>query len=131
MFKTHVRLGAYGADSRKPLYLLSGHKWIADLHRPEKKRQYGAQTYRSYIDHKGRKRVVGLKPLTATQTYPRAFGRAVARSFLLHAQSRGGLMQPAVVRQIAGDHAMLRMGTGEDKWLDAELEPVAMLLSGG
>ncbi len=131
VFKTHVRLGAYGADSRKPLYLLSGRQWIAALHRPERRSRYAAQTYRSYIDSKGRKRVVGLKPLKATQTYPRAFGRAVARVFLQHAESQGGLVQPAVLKQVDGDRAMLRMEAGDDKWLDAELQPVEMLLRGG
>ncbi len=100
VYRTRVTLGAYHAHTRKPLYLLSGDKWVEALshRRLQRGHKFGRKTCRTSLDSTGKARVCGGKFLKASQTYPRKFGRAVAHHFLAHVHGRGGLVQPTPVQ---------------------------------
>ncbi len=92
-----TELGAYGADSQKPVYLKGTPWWLPALSRTCPKlrkkdlRASGVKTTEVYVDKSGRKRCTGSPQLKATQVYPPAFGCHVAS---LQFRSQLGLQQP-------------------------------------
>ncbi len=132
VYRTHVVLGAYNAPTRKPLYLLSNDPWIDSLSSrlPKAGHMYQMKTYKAYVDHAGRKRVCGGKHLKASQTYPRKFGREVARQWAEHARSQGGLQQPTPLVTTPATRKALKVGAEDDMWPEAELTSVEHLLRG-
>ena len=83
--------------------------------------EHRGQVAVKYQDRHGEQRVKGGPKLKASQTYPMAFGRAVASSFAKHFHE-GALDVSAVdgpsVRQ------SLRMLEGDDHWSDASMGDV-------
>ncbi len=82
-------LGAYGADTPKPVTLVGTAPWLGTFDRVKCSRARlaeikakGIKTAHVYYDTRGIKRVQGSKALKATQEYPSRFGRAVARAHL-------------------------------------------------
>ena len=99
VFRATVCMGAFGADTAKPTWLYSGHKWIGDIVGMQQKysaraRARGRQL--TYLDEHGG--VCGAKPdLKRSQAYPPAFGEAMHELYMAH---RDGPIKPSPLPQL-------------------------------
>jgi hypothetical protein len=83
IYRSDHCLGQFYGDSRKPIMLLSNVPCFAAVNEFIARHWIPASegVYRPHIDLHGNRRTTGLQGLKETQSYPRAFGRAVARVY--------------------------------------------------
>ena len=83
-YKVTTWMGAFGALTRKPTWLLSGSAWISHMarHLPRDACPDAVPTtHREEDDHHGRKRCTGNANLKGTQAYPPGFGSALFQAW--------------------------------------------------
>lgn len=132
--QAQLALGAFRAETKKPLKLLCNCAWPGRLTKRRLPRDFVARI-RPYMVHvRGQtKRVTGNKLLKQTQTYPRAFGRAVVRAWAAAAPPRKEPLctprewtrEQCALRSV---HKELRSQQLDDKWEDAEMPRVEAFL---
>ncbi|CAK9081794.1 unnamed protein product [Durusdinium trenchii] len=88
--RVSTSLGWFGSDSKKPLWIYSSEREMQDINNhadrslvPPKSTEMVVH----YVDSTGKKRVKGGADMTASQSYPRSFGRAYARLRTRHLQT--------------------------------------------
>ena len=131
LYRVNLYLGHYMADSAKPLTLLTNAAWLAGEILERRVRHWfppSSDVTRRTVDEYGVRRATGDQGLKATQTYPLAFGRAVAAAYALHAPTH----KASVVRLLAESQADVDLdwlwAPSPDLWADAMLAPVFVIL---
>ncbi len=122
-----TELGAFGAESVKPVLLKGAAPWLGQLEERcsaevrEHLRVSGQKTTMVYIDGAGEKRCQGTKALSQSQEYPMGFGIRVAQCHRKHLKDSAPIPQgPHGAPVAAGGPPTVDWGHG----------PVAQLFSG-
>ncbi len=136
VFRAPLCLGDFGAATEKPIYLWSSHAWIQEVRPRGRKAKAKHTTCQQRRDANGKLVVDGGRLLKSSQTYPRAFGQAVASALLTHMEPHGGgLLQPTPWRPsgaaFQATKNMLHMKPEDDPWEDAKLKDVEFFLHRG
>ena len=76
VYKAHVFMGAFGAESPKPSFLWSSNAAVSKFSLPLPKNRAWTKVVRTRVRPDGSVCVSGNKFLKATQTYPKEFGEA-------------------------------------------------------
>ena len=126
VWRTTVRMGCFGGDSAKPLWIYSNRPWVRELS------MYTTQWSSSgteslvytYVDSDGNRRVNGKKEaMRESQAYTRAFGDAVADVYMKYAPQLR--IECAEKFQAAHDVALpddVQSRDCDDEWVDALLD---------
>ena len=81
-FFQNTSLGMFGAESAKPITLMSSESWVSKLYR-KRDRTFNSEGNTVYsIDANGNSRYTAGPKLKGTQTYPAGFGTEVCRLYL-------------------------------------------------
>ncbi len=132
-------LGAFKAETLKPLWLLSNASWPQELENHRVPWHHKFLVRASVVKVKsGRKTVTGVaKNLKNSQTYTRRFGRAVAalhwKHLQLHSEDGSGrnLLRPLLEKSLCrAAKRLLKMNVDDDMWHDAKLSEVEAFLRG-
>ena len=89
-----VWLGAYGAESKKPVKMFSAAPWIAKLAKPLP----AGKTFTKLCTTKDGKATGKARELKDSQHYPEAFGAKVALEYCQNALGGGAPIQPSLAQ---------------------------------
>lgn len=125
VWKTHIYMGAYGAESKKPTYLWAPCPTVSyfSLPLPQDKEWLAVVDKKMLPD--GRTQVTGNSNLKGTQTYPREFGFATVRVWQ---QSEKRPLPPSLSPD---DPTPKFSWNPTDSWKDADLDEVFQFLTFG
>ena len=122
IFRTHMYMGAFGAESPKPTFLWGPVRDVAKFSLPLPDREW-TQTVNKSVKDDGTVQISGNANLKATQTYPKEFGVATVR-----------IWRKAIKRslpQVLESAPPCSFWTSKDCWKDADLSEVMQFLSMG
>ena len=85
-------MGAFGARTQKPTWLIASGKWASGLARSVRGMEFEqSDTVHRSLDKDGKKRVQGSSTLKETQAYPEEYGREVYRVWQQHTNVQDAL----------------------------------------
>ena len=119
-YRVTLDMFSFGADTAKPTVLYSSHPWIEEIrndgfYRPAPQKTLAT---REWCPDKEKYVVTGGGAIKASQHYPIAFGRAVARAYNAH---RAEIRATALAKMHA---SVCTPDIGEDAWEDAHMAEV-------
>ena len=138
MHRTPIRLGDFGAESPKPLWLYSQFPWVGEI-KDFKETRKTIKHNKSMVPIKvsingvnkvGKKTYTAGPDCKSTQSYPHGFGEAVQYLYQRHEEHIS--KHAASIRNRAVDVKVPSFplyGPLEDEWEDAELADVMRLIS--
>ena len=135
VFRKHIRMKCFGADTQKDTWLYSPDKEALDeldtLHQP-KQECAEKQMVRKYQDSTGAWRICGGADLHASSAYPWGFAEAIASAHERHyprLATRAAQLNAEVANAELDLDFCRQPLLDEDTWTDAKLEEVVQFLT--
>ena len=128
VFRASTPLGAFGSDTRKQVYLYSGHSFVRHFN------QFTVPSgsfEKTLVDRDADGRVHGHADVKSSQAYPQRFGEEVAQLFQQHRsvlREHAAELVPADFQAITIGHITASDVVGDAAWEDADLGPVVLHL---
>jgi hypothetical protein len=122
VYRAHVPLGVFGSDTRKPVWLYSGHDIVNTFN--QFRLLPGTKFSKSLVTRTLDGKVHGSVHLRSSQAYPEDFGREVARLFMEHREMLGveaSMLTPSDQAPVTIGDICSAVIDGDSVWDDANM----------